>query len=266
MVTGLIRKAKEKFAAAQEEKRKQSAQREAYSVAIARLAQPGADVEAVLSSLPDASAFKGQDLYQVHTRAFVAMAEAMLEDDIFDLDEERNLVAAGNALGITDERMQNEFSELTGRMVVARVNDGRLPVLAETRLPLKAGEVAHIATDATLMKWNPVRQYQSGSGGFSFRVAKGVYYHTGRTRGRSVVVGEELAVADQGALTVTSHRAVFSGTKKALQFEYKNLLDIEVFSDGIKLAVSNRQNPSLMKLNVSGDVVAAVINAAAQRL
>lgn len=266
MVRSLFRKAKEKYVEAQQERREQSERRAAYSVAVARLAEPGADIPAILAELPDGDAYSETALTQVNDRVFRQIAEVMLEDDLLDSTEERNMVAAATALGITDERMNAEFAPLLERMVIARVNDGRLPVLEDVRLQLKAGETAHLTTGASLMKWNPIREYQSGHNGFSFRIAKGVYYHTGRTKGRSVVVGEQIAVQDSGVLTVTSHRAVFSGSKKALQFEYRNLLDMEVYSDGIKLAVSNRQNASLLKLDAGGDVVAAVISAAAQRI
>lgn len=276
-MTSLFRRAKEKFdesqakrkaAAEQAEAERQAnfAARNAYSTAVMQLAQPGADVDAVISSLPDASAFRTtMEKQAVHDRAFVAIVEAMLQDDILDIQEETNLLKAADALGVTQQRLGTEYKHLLDRLVVAKVNGGRLPVLDadEVRLVLKTGEVAHLTTPATLYKWQAVRQYQGGSQGFSFRVMKGVYYHTGRTKGRSVVVGQNLVPDDDGVLTLTSRRAVFSGRKKSLEFDYRKLLDIELFSDGIRLAVSNRQTPSLMKFTATGDVVGAILTAAA---
>ena len=113
-------------------------------------------------------------------------------------------------------------------MLIAKVNDGRLPVLDPDglRLILKSGEIAHLSTSAALYKWQSVRQYKSGAQGFSFRVMKGVYYHTGRTKGRSVIVGENLVPDDDGTLTLTNRRAVFSGRKKSLEFDYRKLLNM----------------------------------------
>lgn len=265
-MTSLFRKAKEKFDASQANKREQSAQRAAYSAAVMQLAQPGADVQAILKSLPGSTAFKSNgDKQRLHDQAFTAIANAMLEDDLLDLREEEGLLAAADALGVTNDRLNLEYKSILERVLVAKVNDGRLPVLdeADVRLPLKGGEIAHLTTPATLYKWQSVREYKSGGGGFTLRVMKGVYYHTGRTTGRSVIVGQNLVPDDSGILTITNKRAVFSGAKKSLQFEYTKLLDVELFTDGIKLAVSNRQSPSLMKFDVSGDVVGAVLNAAA---
>lgn len=264
----LFRKAKDKLDQRQSDKREQSDQRMAYSSAVMALAQPGADVEAILVALPDSSAFKSTDRDVLHKNAFRAIADAMLADDILDEREESGLFKAGDALGITADSLYSDFGDLLSRIMVARINDGRLPEVAmgDVRLPVKPGEVVHLSTPAQLNKWVAVREYQGAYSGVSFRLAKGVRYHTGGSRGRSVVVGQELKPEDAGQLTITSRRAVFSGAKKSLQFEYPKLLDLEVFTDGIKLAVSNRQAPSLFTLpNTSGDVIAALINAAVGR-
>ena len=75
----------------------------------------------------------------------------------------------------------------------------------------------------------------------SFRIAKGVRYNLGGFKGQSVVVGTELQVQDTGALSVTSSRVVFLGEQKTLEFLYAKLVGLEVFEDGVRLQVSNRQ-------------------------
>ena len=146
-------------------------------------------------------------------------------------------------------------------------NDGRLPSLDPENVPivLKKDAVPHATIQAELLKEKAVREYQAGHSGFSFRVAKGVRYRTGQTRGRMVTVGTELVAQDQGVLTITSLRAVFSGRSKSLEFPYKRLVSIQVFGDGIQLAVSNRQTNSTLRLaGTTGTVAAALINAGAQ--
>ena len=261
----IFRKAKDKLEQAQASRREASAQRQAYTSAVMQLAEPNADIPAILAALPGDAALNEKDREKLHGTAFLSIANAMLEDDVLDQTEEKNLLAAGNTLGVTQERLHQEFPNLLERLVIARVNDGRLPVIdaADVRLPLKSGEVVHLTTGAALTKWQAVKEWHGGSHGFSFRITKGVYYRTGQTRGRIVTTGQQLATEDTGILTVTSRRAVFSGAKRALEFDYRRLLDVEVFTDGIKLAVSNRQNPSVLHTDASGDVVAAVLNAAA---
>jgi hypothetical protein len=116
------------------------------------------------------------------------------------------------------------------------------------------------------MKEVAIRQFQGGGSGVSFSIAKGVRYHVGGFRGQSVVVGTELKVQDTGVLSVTSNRVVFLGQQKTMEFLYSKLVGLEVFDDGIRLQVSNRQTVSLIKMDTGlGPLIAAAINAAMQR-
>jgi hypothetical protein len=102
--------------------------------------------------------------------------------------------------------------------------------------------------------------------GVSFRIAKGVSYRTGAIRGKSVVVGTELQVADSGVLAVTSQRIAYMGNK-TIELSYAKLMNLDVFSDGIRVHVSNRQNAPLFKVDPGvGEVIAATVNAAMQKL
>lgn len=189
--------------------------------------------------------------------------EIVLADDRLTAPEEESLVAALAKLGVTQESADVLVPGLMERLVVARVNDGRLPAIDDPRLLARPGEIVHLETAAVLMKAVAVREYQAGSRGVSFRIMKGVSYRVGATRGRMVTVGSEVVAIDDGVLSVTSRRVVFSGGAKTLEFRYDKLVGLELFSDGIQLAVTNRQAPSLMKVD-SVDAVVAVINAAAQ--
>ena|SRR5690348_11570019 len=80
-------------------------------------------------------------------------------------------------------------------------------------------------------------------------------------------VGTELQVADNGTLSITSKRAAYLGSRKTMEFPYSKLMNVEVFTDGIRFHASNRQNTPLFTLGDGmGEVVAATINAAMQRL
>jgi hypothetical protein len=152
-------------------------------------------------------------------------------------------------------------------MVVARINDGRLPILLEPKIVLKKNEVAHGSVNADLLKQVVKREYQGGYSGVSFRVMKGVRFHTGGVRGKSVIVGTELKTEDSGVLTLTSHRAVFAGARRTVEVQYPKLVGLEVFANGIKFNVSNRTNAVLFQVqDGEGQVVAAFVNAAAQKL
>jgi hypothetical protein len=94
---------------------------------------------------------------------------------------------------------------------------------------------------------------------------KGVFYHVGGTRGRIVTTGTELQIADKGTLSITSTRAVFLGTKATVEFLGSKLLALDVYDDGIRFHVANRQTAPTFRVE-NGHVVAAEINAAFQHL
>ena len=264
-MSGILHRISQHFEAAAEERREHDASRQAYTDALHNLVQPGADVKALAAGLPAPAGLKPGELRSLDDQAFRTIAQGLLKDDHITQDEEDTLTAIGPALGVDSARFNHDFPDILERLVVARANDGRLPALAACSIILQKGEIAHLEASAQLLKWQAVREWKGGSSGFSFRVAKGVYYRTGRTRGHIVTTGQRLAPEDTGTLTVTSKRTVFSGSQKALQFAYPKLLDVQVYTDGIRLSVSNRQQPSTFHLT-SPDAVAAVINAAAQKL
>lgn len=196
---------------------------------------------------------------------FREQVERALEDDSLTEAEEHDLMSWAEAQGITQDDWRKHFADLHDRMLIAQVNDGRLPdVTDQAQIMLKNGERAHLVAPASLMKEVTLHEFRGGSRGVSIPIAKGVRFRTGSFRGKSVVVGTELQTADQGMLCITSLRAVFAGQRKTLDLPYAKLANLNVFTDGISFNMSNRQTVPLLKVP-SGQVVAAMINAAVQR-
>jgi hypothetical protein len=88
--------------------------------------------------------------------------------------------------------------------------------------------------------------YQGGYSGFSFRVAKGVRYHVGGTRGHYVQGQEAPTVIDTGTATVTDQRVVFQGAKQSREWAFPKLLGYQHFDSPpwTAIQVSNRQKTS----------------------
>jgi hypothetical protein len=218
-----------------------------------------------LEEAEPATGLRTKEIDKLKATAFLDYVEKVLADDILNEEEEAQFLSVASSLGVEQEDLQTEYKYELNRLVVARVNDGRLPEITEPHVLLKAGEVVHLETQAALMKEVAIREYRGGYQGMSFRIAKGVRYHVGGTRGKNVVVGTQLQVADAGVLAVTSNRVVFMGGKSTMEMPYAKLVNLNVFSDGIQFHVSNRKSAPLFKLE-SGDVIAAIVNAAVQRL
>ena len=175
-------------------------------------------------------------------------AHEVLADDVLTSREETHLVNLLDALGVTIDLLAQRDADLYESLMIARINDGRLPNVDPGSALLKRGEVAHGLYTAALMKEVVRREYRGGSSGVSIPIGMGMRYRTSRTRGRSVVVGTDLVPADTGQLLITSQRALFLGSKKTLEFRFDRLVGIQQYTDGIRLNVSNRQTASLIRI------------------
>jgi hypothetical protein len=196
--------------------------------------------------------------------AFRQYAEQVLADDHLTADEEAAFFEVAEAIGWSDADI--ESSDLYTRLQIAKLNDGRLPSLdaADLHLIPKKGEVVHGETAAALLHEVAVREWRGGSQGVSIRVAKGVRYRVGATRGRLVTVGTQLQVADTGVLSVTSKRVAYLGARKTLDMPYTKVMGIDLYSDAIRFSLSNRQNAPIFRITIDSDLLGALINAAMQ--
>jgi hypothetical protein len=254
----------------QEEKQQIEAARSDYKdfVKAAAMAEPD-KAKALASSFaskPELTSLSEKERRMRSSEAFRSYAENVLADDCLTIDEEMAFNEVAQALGIPQEQFETTFRDLLKRMVVARANDGRLPVMDDAHLIPKKNEVVHQESAAALMKEVVLREWRGGYSGFSFPIAKGVRYRTGSARGHSVVVGTEMQVEDTGVLAITSQRAAFMGDRKSMEVPFSKLMNIDVFSDGIRFHASNRQKAPLFKMEDGmGDVMAATLNAAIKR-
>lgn len=195
--------------------------------------------------------------------AFREYASTVLADEHLTEDEETAFGEVGAVVGME----QSDFvadHDLYTRLQVAKLNAGRLPVVKSPKLMAKSGEVVYFETSAALMKEVSVRQWQGGSQGVSFRLAKGMRYHVGQTRGHMVTVGTQLQVADTGVLSITSTRAAYLGVHKTVEIPYARLMGIQMYSDAVGFSISNRETAPLFRVTCDTDVLGALLNAAMQ--
>ena len=208
--------------------------------------------------LADRQKRQGQDI------ALRAVVSRVLDDDILSRDEEAYVLEVMSALGIQESEIGHRCPDVLSRVLIGRIQDGRMPVVAQPRLMTKAGEVVYAEMAASLLKEVVHREYRGGSSGISFPILPGVRMRTGGFRGRSVVVGTSWEPADDGFLSFTSTRALFQGSKKTLEFRYDRMTGVEAYSDGVRMSVSNRQAASLFGAT-DGVLAATIVLAAAQR-
>ncbi len=112
---------------------------------------------------------------------------------------------------------------------------------------LKKGELAYgCVTGAGLIEPKVLPGHWSGgSQGVSFRIAKGVSYRVGQSRGTFTPGVEEEATVDVGTFVITNQRCSFSGGKRSVEWAYSKLLGFSLDGPGKAIFnVSNRAKAS----------------------
>jgi hypothetical protein len=133
-----------------------------------------------------------------------------------------------------------------------------LPGFAEAK-----GEKAYFKLDnVSLTEWRSTgSSYQGGSQGVSFRIAKGVSYRVGQSRGTLTKNPEQLQVVDQGSAIFTDKRIVFAGTKSNREWDFSKMVNVDVGTNGIyvNIAVSNRQKNSGLRASNDADLTPGIL-------
>ena len=152
---------------------------------------------------------------------------------------------------------------------IAIVPDAKLASLAEGKIPdevfiqnidvpiiLKKNErVAFILKEISYCEERRQR-VSSGSGGYSFRVTRGIWYHTGNLAGPQYK--DSIQKIDTGSLIITSIRFVFIGSMKTVDQPHSKIDAITPFNNGIGISRSNKQKAEYFIGNYHWPPIASV--------
>jgi len=106
--------------------------------------------------------------------------------------------------------------------------------------------------------------WTGGSQGVSLRVAKGVSYRVGASRGTFQQGGEAMAVTSRGTFYVTNQRCVFMSDEKTTEWQYTKLVGFSLEGEGnVVFNVSNRQKASGVVFGTGAEAQADATIAAA---
>lgn len=183
--------------------------------------------------------------------AYHRVYEKAVEDRALTVQEQEQLSGLQKDLGIDDAKIGRQLSGLARLQMLRESQEGRLPVLPQVPLLLKKGEVGHWMTDAEYMEERVVsRRYEGGSRGVSIRIMKGVSYRVGAHKGQ-LVTETGIVTVDSGQLILTSQRVAFTGARKSFNVPYKQLMNFNLFDDGVQINKDGKSKPQIFKI---GDV------------
>jgi len=137
--------------------------------------------------------------------------------------------------GMSDARQR----EVDLEYWLTRLKEGKskLQMAIDSPIILKKGEELQLVLhNVSLLEPRSIRT--GGYGGPSIRVAKGVYFRVGGFQAES---HEELRNIDQGTLTLTNKRLVFTGSKRTINIDLGKIISIEPYSDAIAIRRSGKQ-------------------------
>jgi len=186
---------------------------------------------------------------------FNAVYDAFNADSHLDEQELGTLLDIQKAAGLSDKEVgydERIYPYIYGSTIEA---EGKLPdvhfsITESKRLLLKRDEIVHFGQPAKLKEMKVVQVgYEGGSQGVSFRIAKGVRYHVGTSRGH-MVKDEHYIVTSAGGLVITNQRVLLvpSAGNKPVSIDLKKILSYNCYEDGLIIYKEGREKGFLFVL------------------
>jgi hypothetical protein len=168
----------------------------------------------------------------------------ILEDQRVSPDEMIGLGRTAEGMGIKIKLGPTDLGKISRYAEFWKIENGEIPEVAVT-IKLQKGERCHFVSSGT---WYEPRTKtvttDYGSVGYSFRIARGVYYRSPRIRATRVRQ-DVLTVIDTGTVYFTNKRVIFYGQHRNSTLKLNSLLGFEVWSDAISLRSQPAGVPSL---------------------
>lgn len=169
--------------------------------------------------------------------------------------------SCGTKLGLWSRTVKGEdicpkCKDAQRESILREYQQGNLPIVESTTLMLERNEKCYLEYPATLNEEVKVRK--GGMGGFSFRIMKGVYYHTGRFKSEPT---PEMREVDKGNLYITSERVVFVGDKQSFGVPFKKVLGVKGYIDGFQIDWEGKKKPIVFSVDDVGLVLSILAGA-----
>lgn len=193
--------------------------------------------EKVLAKFPMAQSEKEDAYYHVLSKA----ATNFLKNGFISNDEQQKIDDFVNLLSLSLNNLPAKYqdSDISKLGQVAILKDIQNGIVPRTNFnaPVILGK-----NETVLWTYNGISLYQEKitkewvgrSGGFSFRIMKGVYYRTGRMKGHPVE-HSSMELKGTGSLYVTNKNLIFYSQTNGTKIPFKKIVGITPYSDGIEV-------------------------------
>ena len=164
-----------------------------------------------------------------------------LDDNLLSQQEENNLTEIINHLSITakDLNINGYHNKLVQASILRSIMEGKIPTkkinLNVKGLPFnfqKNEQVIWLKRDTELLEQKKKVEYVGRSQGVSIRIASGIYYRTGASKGKRIET-ETAQHIDTGLLCITNKHVYFSGESKGIRIPFSKIIAFIPYSDGV---------------------------------
>jgi hypothetical protein len=146
---------------------------------------------------------------------------------------------------------------------LVRFADGDIPddiftaAKQQVAIILKKGERVAFAMQNVSFCEERQQKVSSGGGSYSYRIGKGMWFHTGRLSDPKYA--SVITPVDQGTLYLTTHRYVFVGKFKNIDQPHGKVTSVTLYRDGMGVARSNKQKVEYFKGAYHWPIVASIM-------
>ena len=170
-------------------------------------------------------------------------AHKFLADGLITDSEQAQLDDFSNALHLPVNNLPIRFhgsdiEKIRQAAILRQIQRGQMPIQSlTTNLPIMLSSDEYIIWEypkVTMYQEKITREWRGHSNGWSFRVARGIYYRTGGSKGHPVE-HSAMEKAGTGSLVMTNKNIIFYSPLKSAKIPYKKIIGVIPFSDGIEI-------------------------------
>lgn len=203
--------------------------------------------EKVLEKIPMSRANIEDAYFYVLNKA----ATNFLKNGIITDQEQQKIDDYINLLGLPLNNLPSKYqdtdiSKISQSAILNNIQKGLLPSTSFTAPILLAKNESILWTykNVSLYQEKITKERVGRTGGFSFRIIKGVYYRTGQIKGKPVE-HSTMEFNGKGSLFITNKNLIFHSQQKGVKIPFSKIIGIAPYSDGIEVHKDGKKETRL---------------------